>query len=93
MSKIYKIKRVRLSKMFLGMVAIASVFAVIRLMIMVSVAMSTGDKEAIVAAILECLVMPFGAGIGGVFLGMVYNLVSPRIGQFEVEVEEVEDLA
>lgn len=93
MSKIYKIKHLKLSKMFLGSVCIGIVPAAIQLfpLILTSIA-SGGGILGVILVSLSCLFMPIGAGIVGVVIGAAYNYLSPKIGQFEIELEEVEQV-
>ena len=91
MSRIYKIKHLKLSKVFRGAVTMGIVPAVIQLVSAVITTISANSGiQGTISSILYCLLMPIVIGIGCVALGAAYNWLSPKIGQFEIELEEVE---
>lgn len=91
MNKSYKVKHLKLSKMFLGSVVLGIVPALIQLVLLTIGTVSTGSLlQNILPIFIYCAFMPIAIGIAGVIIGTVYNWLSPKIGQFEVELEEIE---
>lgn len=91
MNKSYKVKHLKLSKMFLGSVVLGIVPALIQLVLLTVGIVSTGSLlQNILPTFIYCAFMPIAIGIAGVVIGAVYNWLSPKIGQFEVELEEIE---
>ncbi|MGL4737426.1 MAG: hypothetical protein ACRCW2_08245 [Cellulosilyticaceae bacterium] len=91
MSKKYRIKHLKLSKVFMGCVALGIVPAAMQLLFMLIGILMSGDMlQSIGASLVYCLLMPITFGIGGVVIAAGYNWISPKVGQFEIELEEVE---
>lgn len=90
MSKLYKIKHLKLSKVFLGSVVLGIIPALIQfVLLIVGILATSAPLYNILSTFMYCAFMPIGIGVAGVVVGAGYNWLSPKIGQFEIELEEI----
>lgn len=91
MSKNYRIKHLKLSKVFMGCIAVGIVPAFIQFVLMcIGILMTGAILQSIFSTLMYCLFMPIAFGVGGVVIAAGYNWLSPKVGQFEIELEEIE---
>ncbi|MEG0502441.1 MAG: hypothetical protein RSA85_06170 [Cellulosilyticaceae bacterium] len=91
MNRVYKVKKLKLSSIFRGSVAVGIIPALLQfVVVLLSLVATDSVGEEIIFTILYCLFIPVSLGVIGVVLGLSYNWLSPKIGHIEVELEEVE---
>lgn len=80
-----RIKKFNLKQLFLGIAAI-SILPLILLSIGMLIGMNA-NPGALLYCITSILLGPILYGLVGMLFGLGYNWFSPKIGQFEIEIE------
>ncbi|MEG0013169.1 MAG: hypothetical protein RSA01_03695 [Clostridium sp.] len=86
------IKRISLRGIFFGIISLIGVPMGILAVIMILGSMgSNGDKGMIMGSLCMILIAPIIYGGVGMIFGLSYNLLSPKIGCFKIELEDEEE--
>lgn len=85
-----RIKKINLKQVFLGVAAI-SILPIIIMAIMMLIGMD--DNPGVLLYCGTTIILgPILYGLVGVVFGIGYNLFSPKIGQFEIEIDIEDEL-
>lgn len=85
------IKKFNLKTLFNGIVAISiPFFLVVGLFGVIGGIISGQGWSVATYYLISILIGPVAYGLIGMILGLAYNKVSPKLGQFEIEVEDKE---
>lgn len=91
MKKKFRIKKFNLRSVFFGALSLGIIPAVFQFFLWGINIMVTGDTIApLIGIFIYCLFTPVIFGLMAVVILAGYNWFSPRIGQFEIEIEEGE---
>ncbi|WP_053983522.1 hypothetical protein [Niameybacter massiliensis] len=84
-----KVKKISLKYLFLGIIALS--FLPLLILSVLMLVVSPMDSSMLLYCMTVMILGPILYGGIAVLFGLGYNWLSPKIGQFEIQVELVED--